>query len=74
MSASPATTRVVAVTPAMSFEKSKSCFIASPIFANRRGQSSGRGARLAYSWYMGVCFIASAAAGPTCPCCARISG
>src|SRR5439155_1499360 len=49
MSASPATTRVVAWMPAISFEKSKSCFIASPILPRSRGQSPGRGAMLAYS-------------------------
>jgi hypothetical protein len=32
-----------------SFEKSKSCFIASPILSSSLGKSSGLGARLAYS-------------------------
>src|SRR2546422_10191772 len=38
MSASPATTSVVALIPAISLEKSKSCFIASPILPRSRGQ------------------------------------
>jgi hypothetical protein len=38
MSASPATTSVVALMPATSFEKSKSCFIASPILSSSLGR------------------------------------
>ena len=55
-------------------EKSKSCIIKAPSLSSSRGKSSGRGATRWYSWYIGVCVMNSAAAAPTCSCCASISG
>ena len=74
MSASAATNIVGTLSPRTSSLKSKSWAIDAPIFSSSRGKSSGRGASRMYDSYIGVPFRLSAAAAPTWPCWASMSG